>query len=46
MEHYLGVAREQGITDAEIGAIEAIVMAVSAGRASAQFRDVVGRSKK
>jgi len=26
MEHYLGVAREKGITDEEIGAVHAIVI--------------------
>jgi hypothetical protein len=40
MEHYLGVAKETGITDNEIGAAQSIVMAVSAGRISAQFREV------
>jgi hypothetical protein len=40
MEHYLGVAKEEGITNDEIGAVEAIVMAVSAGRVQAQFREV------
>ena len=39
MEHYFGVAKEQGITNAEIGAVQAIVMAVSAGRVRAQFRE-------
>jgi hypothetical protein len=40
MESYLGVARKQGITDEEIGAAQAIVMAVQAGRVRAQFREV------
>jgi hypothetical protein len=40
MNHYLGVARNLGITDDEIGTVEAIVMAVSAGRINAQFREV------
>jgi hypothetical protein len=40
MEHYLGVAKEKGITDNEIGAAQSIVMAVSAGRINAQFREV------
>ena len=38
MEHYLGVAREEGVKDDEIGAVQAIVMAVSAGRVESQFR--------
>lgn len=45
MEHYLGVAREEGITDREIGAAQAVVMAVSAGRIRAQFREVRARGK-
>lgn len=40
MESYLGVARKKGITDEEIGAVQAIVMAVQAGRVRAQFREV------
>ena len=44
MEHYLGVAKEKGITDNEIGAAQSIVMAVSAGRITAQFKEV--RQKK
>ena len=40
MEHYLGVAKEMGIADKEIGAAQSIVMAVSAGRINAQFREV------
>ncbi|MGD9358200.1 MAG: hypothetical protein PVH85_04940 [Desulfobacterales bacterium] len=39
MEHYFGVAKEQGITDDEIGAVQSIAMAVSAGRVRAQFRE-------
>ena len=45
MEHYLGVAREQGITEDEIGAVQSIVMAVSAGRIEAQLREVQSRGK-
>ena len=39
MNHYLGVAKKMGATDDEIGTVEAIVMAVSAGRVNAQFRE-------
>jgi hypothetical protein len=39
MQHYLGVAKEEGITDDEIGAVLSVVMAVSAGRVQAQFKD-------
>ena len=43
MEHYLGVAEEQGITIDEIGAVQGICMAVSAGKVNAQVRDVENR---
>ena len=39
MRHYLGVAKKKGITDEEIGAAQAVVMAVQAGRVRAQLRD-------
>ena len=39
MEHYFGVAREMGISNDEIGAVQSVVMAVSAGRVNAQFRE-------
>ena len=39
MEHYFGVAKEQGISNDEIGAVQSIVMAVSGGRIRAQFRE-------
>jgi len=39
MQHYLGVAKEEGISDDEIGAVLSVVMAVSAGRVQAQFKD-------
>ncbi len=45
MESYLGVAREEGLTDEEIGAIEAIVMAVSAGKINAQLAEVRSQLK-
>lgn len=46
MEHYLGVAKEKGITDEEIGAVQSIVMAVHAGRVSVQFREVRNSGKR
>lgn len=46
MEHYFGVAKEQGIKDDEIGVVQSIVMAVSAGRVRAQFREVREKIKK
>jgi len=45
MEHYLGVAREEGITADELGAAQSIVMAVAAGRVRAQLREVRERIK-
>jgi len=44
MEHYLGVAREEGVSDEEIGAVQSVVLAVSAGRVRAQFHEVRSRS--
>ena len=46
MEHYFGVAKEQSITDDELGAVQSIVMAVASGRIRAQFREARIRSKK
>jgi len=40
MEHLFGVAKENGITEEEIGAVQAIVMGISAGRIRAQFKTV------
>ena len=45
MEHYLGVSKEEGLTDEEIGAVQSIVMAVSAGRINAQLREVRSRGE-
>jgi hypothetical protein len=45
MEHYLGVAKEEGITEDELGAVQSIVMAVSAGRPMMQFMHVQTRAK-
>lgn len=40
MEYYLGQVEKEGITTDEIGAVQAVVMAVSAGRVNAQLRQV------
>jgi hypothetical protein len=45
MEHYLGVAKEEGLTEDELGAAQSIVMAVAAGRVRAQLREVRARMK-
>ncbi len=46
MEHYLGVAREKGISEAQISAVQGIAMAVSAGRVNAQMRRVEEQRNK
>ena len=45
MEHYLGVAKELGMSGSEIGAVQASVMAVAAGKVSAQLRETSERSR-
>jgi hypothetical protein len=40
MDHYLGVARDEGITKKEIGAVLACAMAVSAGKVESQFKEM------
>jgi len=39
MGHYFGVAKEQGLSNDEIGAVQAVVMAVGAGTVRARFRE-------
>ena len=46
MKHYFGVAKENGISDDELGAVQSIVMAVSAGRIREQFREARIASKR
>ena len=46
MDYYLGVAKAEGINQAEIGTVQAVVMAVSAGRVNAQMREAERRTKK
>lgn len=46
MEYYFGVAKEHGIAPEEMGAVESIVMAVSAGRVKAQFREARARARQ
>ena len=40
MEYFFGVAKENGITEEEIGAVQSIAMVVSAGRIREQFKQV------
>jgi hypothetical protein len=40
MEFLLGVSRQEGVTDEEIGAVQAVVMAVSAARIKEQLNEV------
>ena len=42
MQHLLGVAREKGIADEEVGAVQLHVMMVSAGKVMMQVDDVAG----
>ena len=44
MKHYLAQTKELGITKEEIGAIQSIVMAVSAGRVEVQLQEVLSKS--
>jgi len=43
MEYYLGQAEKEGLTATEIGGVQAIIMAVGAGRVNAQLREVERR---
>jgi hypothetical protein len=45
MQHYLGVAKDMGISEEEIGAVQSVVMAVSAGKVNAQLQEVRSRTK-
>lgn len=45
MEYYLGQVEKEGITTEEIGAVQAVVMAVSAGKVNAQLREVERRMR-
>ena len=46
MEYYLGQAEKEGVRAEEIGAVQAVVMAVASGRVNAQLREVERRLKK
>lgn len=46
MEEYFGVAEDEGLTAQEIGSVQAIVMAVSAGRVGAQSAEARQRARK
>ena len=45
MTSYFGVSKEQGVPEAEIDAVKAIVMAVAAGQVRAQFTDARKRHR-
>ena len=45
MEYYLGVAREKQIPEEKIGAAQAIVMAVSAGKVNEQIKEARRKTK-
>jgi len=40
MEKLTGVAADKGVSEAELGTIQAIVMAVASGRVFNQYREV------
>ena len=46
MDSYFGEAKEAGITTEEIQVVQSIVMAVSAGKIRAQFREVRRKHNK
>jgi hypothetical protein len=46
MQEYFGVAKENGITNEEIGTVQSIAMAVSAGRVRAQFLEARVQARK
>lgn len=46
MEYYLKQKAKEGVTDEEISAVQAVVMAVSSGRVNAQLRDAENRLRK
>lgn len=46
MDEYFGVAEEVGISAEELGSVQAIVMAVSAGRVGAQVAEARQRWQK
>ena len=46
MGNYLGVAKDKGVSDDEIGAVQAIVMAVSAGRIFGQLAEAEAHREK
>jgi hypothetical protein len=46
MDHYLGVARDRGLSESKISAVQGIAMAVCAGRVNAQMRRVEAHHKK
>lgn len=45
MQHYLGLAKEQGVTEDDVGAVESVVMAVAACRIRTQFADARVKSE-
>jgi len=46
MEHYLGVARKEGITDEEIGVVQTIVMSLAGCRVRSQLQEIQERMEK
>jgi alkylhydroperoxidase/carboxymuconolactone decarboxylase family protein YurZ len=46
MEYYLGQVEKERVTSDEIGAVQAVVMAVAAGKVNAQLREAERRKKE
>jgi hypothetical protein len=46
MEHYLGVARKEGITDEKIGVVQSIVMSLPGCRVRSQLHEVQEKMEK
>jgi alkylhydroperoxidase/carboxymuconolactone decarboxylase family protein YurZ len=46
MEYYLKQQEQEGVSAAEVSAVQAVVMAVSSGRVNAQLREAEIRLKK
>jgi hypothetical protein len=45
MDHYLGVAEKDDLTMDEVSAVQALVMAVAAGRVNVQMREADHRHR-
>ena len=46
MDYYLGVAEKEGMSKDDVGATQALVMAVSAGKVNVQVREAEAKRKR